>query len=157
MTEVSFMLKASGGEVMRNFVVLLSLAFACGPASMSLANSASPIQRPVSKELLRATKTLSGQPLRLANDQSEIVASATDFPPNGRTPVHMHPWSRFVYVERGPLWVTNFDEHETDEFQTGQVFAEAIGEWHQGHAGPSGARLIVFDLVPHGTLNVVAR
>ncbi len=142
---------------MRYFVILLSLAFTCGPASMSVAKSASPTQGPMSKELLRATKTLSGQPLKLATDQGEMVAYATDFPPNSRTAVHKHPWSRFVYVERGPLWVTNFDEHKTDEFQTGQVFAEAVGEWHQGHAGPNGARLIVFDLVPHGASNVVAR
>jgi quercetin dioxygenase-like cupin family protein len=142
---------------MRNFVILLGLAFACGPGSMSVANSVSPSQGPMSKELLRATRTLSGQPLKLATEQGEMVASATDFGPNARTSVHKHPWSRFVYVERGPLWVTNFDEHKTDEFQTGQVFAEAVGEWHQGHAGPKGARLIVFDLVPHGTSNVLVR
>jgi hypothetical protein len=56
-----------------------------------------------------------------------MVASSADFPPNGHTTVHKHPWSRFVYVERGPLWVTNFHRHKTDEFQTGQVFAEAVG------------------------------
>ena len=111
----------------------------------------------VSKELLRTDRIVSGQPLRFGQAAAQIVAYATDFAPNGRTSVHKHPWSRFVYVEKGPLWVTNFDRHKTHEFQTGQAFAEAVGEWHQGRAGPKGARLVVFDLVPPGKVNVVSR
>ena len=142
---------------MRNFLGLVALVIALGPVTMTIAQSPVPGRNSVSKELLRTDKTLSGQPLRFGQAGAQVVAFATNFPANGRTTFHKHPWSRFVYVERGPLWVTNFDRHKTDEFQTGQAGAEAVGEWHQGHAGPKGARLIVFDLVPPGTVNVVSR
>jgi quercetin dioxygenase-like cupin family protein len=145
------------GNAMRNLLGFVALVIAVGPVTMSMAKPAVPEANSVSKELLRTDKTLSGQPLRLGHPRAQVVASATDFPANAHTTIHKHPWSRFVYVERGPLWVTNFDRHRTDEFQTGQVFAEAVGQWHQGHAGPKGARLVVFDLVPPGTINVVSR
>jgi quercetin dioxygenase-like cupin family protein len=142
---------------MRNLLGLVALVFAMGPVTATAPKSPAPGSNAVSGELLRTDKTLSGQPLRFGSPGAQVVASATNFPPNGRTTVHKHPWSRFVYVERGPLWVTNFDRHKTAEFQTGQAFAEAVGEWHRGHAGPNGARLVVFDLVPPGTINVVNR
>jgi quercetin dioxygenase-like cupin family protein len=142
---------------MRNLLGIMALAFAVGPVTATIAKSTASAPNLVSKELLRTDKTVSGQPLRLGQAGAQVVALATDFPPNGRTTVHKQPWSRFVYVERGPLWVTNFDRHKTDEFQTGQVFAEAVDEWHQGHAGPAGARLVVLDLVPPGATNVISR
>lgn len=141
---------------MRNFLMLAALALASDPASTSIAQSATSGTAP-RKEILRTDKTISGQSLKFAQGKSEMVASVADFAPNGVTAVHKHPWSRIVYVERGPLRVTNFDRHRTDVFQTGQVFVEAVDEWHQGHAGPQGARLVVFDLVPPGTNNVINR
>ncbi len=141
---------------MRNLMALAAFLIAVGPASISIAK-ASPRPGVVTKELLRTSKTLSGQNLKWATTNGQMVASVTDFAPNGVTSVHKHPWSRVVYVEHGPLWVTNFNRHKTDLFQSGQVFVEAVDEWHQGRAGPTGARLVVFDVVPQGTKNVINR
>ncbi len=137
---------------MRKLLILAGLIAAFGSAY-----SAAPAPGYVTKEILRTATTVSGQPLKIAQGRPELVASASDFAPNGRTPVHQHLWSRFVYIERGSLKVTYFARHRTDEFKAGQAFAEAAGEWHQGQAGPQGARLVVFDLVPPGVKNVVTR
>lgn len=112
----------------------------------------------VSSPLGRTAQTVSGQPLRLPQGSSEMVATAVDIPPGGSTAIHQHPWSRFVYVERGPLRVVNEDTGQTQDFQTGQVFPEVIAQWHIGQApGPQGARLIVIDLVPPGVTNMKMR
>jgi quercetin dioxygenase-like cupin family protein len=112
----------------------------------------------VSTPIVRTAQTLSGQPLRLPQGPSEMVASAVDIPPGGSTTVHQHTWSRFVYVERGPLRIVNQDTRQTHELKTGQVFAEVIAQWHQGFApGPNGARLVVIDLVPPGQSTMVMR
>jgi quercetin dioxygenase-like cupin family protein len=87
-----------------------------------------------------------------------MVATVVDIPAGGVTTIHQHPWSRFVYVERGPLRVVNQDTGQTHDFQTGQAFAEVVAQWHQGHAtGAQGVRLIVIDLVPPGVTNMVMR
>ena len=68
------------------------------------------------------------------------------------------PVPHVVYVERGPIRITNLDTDAVDELQTGQVFAEVVAQWHQGHAlGPQGARVVVLDLVPPGASNMVMR
>lgn len=138
-------------------IVPAALALACGPAASMVAQTrAAP--NAVSSPLGRTARTASGQPLRLPQGRAEMVAAAVDIPAGGSTTIHQHPWSRFVYVERGPLRVVNEDARQTQDFQTGQVFPEVVAQWHQGLApGPQGARLIVIDLVPPGVTNMKMR
>ena len=134
-----------------------ALIAACSSAQSSSIQTAVAGPASVSKVVVRTAQTTSGQPFKLPEGKSEMVAYAVEFPPNGQTTLHMHPWSRFVYVERGPLRVVNQDTGKTDEFQSGQVFPEVITQWHQGYAGPNGAKLVVIDIVPPGVTNMVMR
>jgi quercetin dioxygenase-like cupin family protein len=132
------------------------LGLGVGPAQ-SQVNQAATAPGSTSTAISRTGQTISGQPLKLPPGPAEMVASAVEIAPNGVTTLHMHPWSRFVYVERGPLEVVNQDTGKTDKFQTGQLFPEVVTQWHQGHAGPAGAKLIVIDLVPPGATNMVMK
>ena len=142
---------------MRKMLVAVGVAVGCGVAGSSAVIEAPP-PTAANTLIVRTAKTLSGQPLRLPQGKAELVASAVDIPGGGQTTIHRHPWSRFVYVERGPLRITNLDTGTVDELQTGQVFAEVVAQWHQGRAtGPHGARVVVLDLVPPGATNMVMR
>jgi quercetin dioxygenase-like cupin family protein len=106
--------------------------------------------------LLRSRTTVSGQPLKLPQGEAELVATAVDIPRGGRLPTHQHPWSRFVYVERGSIRVLNRDTGVATVLTRGQVLPEAVGQWHEATAlGRKGVRLIVIDLVPPGATNLV--
>lgn len=142
---------------MRKMLLAAFVAVGCGAAGGSVVPQA-PAPASVSTPIVRTAKTLSGQPLRLPQGDAELVASSVDIPAGGQTTIHQHRWSRFVYVERGPIRITNLDTDAVDELQTGQVFAEVVAQWHQGHAlGPQGARVVVLDLVPPGASNMVMR
>ena len=137
-------------------ILALVAIMAVVPAASTATSGAQP--NATSKEIVRTATTVSGQALRLPQGKAEMVATTVDIPANGLTTVHQHPWSRFVYVERGPLRVTDQDSGQIHSFQTGQVFAEVVAQWHQGHApGPEGARLVVIDLVPPGVTNMKMR
>jgi quercetin dioxygenase-like cupin family protein len=139
-------------------IVPAALAAACGPAGIAAQSPSAAPSSTVSRPVARTAQTLSGQPLRLPQGPAEMVAAVVDIPAGGSTVIHQHRWSRLVYVERGPLRVVNEDTHQTHDLQTGQAFAEVIGQWHQGFApGPEGARVIVFDLVPPGETNMTMR
>lgn len=86
-----------------------------------------------------------------------MVAAAVEIPAGGSTPIHQHPWSRFVYVERGPLRVVNHDTGKTRDFQSGQVIPEVVAQWHEGRAIAGPVRVIVIDLVPPGVNNTIMR
>jgi len=143
---------------MRKSLLGLALLAASAPGASiaTLPESAAPASTNTS--VARTARTVSGQPLRLPQGKAEMVATAVEILPNGKTTIHQHPWSRFVYVERGPLRVADLETGKTLEFQTGQVFAEVVAQWHQGSApGPRGARLVVIDLVPPGVTNMTMR
>jgi quercetin dioxygenase-like cupin family protein len=142
---------------MRHAGFAILLITACAPgASSALRPSAMP--NSVSTPIVRTARTVSGQPLKLPQGTAEMVAAAVEIPANGMTNIHQHPWSRFVYVERGPVRIINHDTGETQEFKTGDTFAEVVAQWHEGRApGPRGARLVVIDLVPPGVTNMKMR
>jgi quercetin dioxygenase-like cupin family protein len=149
----------AGEKSMRSILIVpAALAAACGPAGMAAGETPAASLKSVSNPIVRTAHTLSGQPLRLPQGDSEMVAAAVEIPSGGSTTIHQHRWSRFVYVERGPLRIVNEDTRETHELQTGQAFAEVIAQWHQGFApGAKGARVIVIDLVPPGETNMMMR
>ena len=108
--------------------------------------------------LIRTAATVSGQPLKLPQGPAEVVMAAVELAPGGRLPVHRHPWSRYVYVERGRLRVTNLDTGAVRELAAGQVLVEAVDQWHEAQAlGSDPLRLIVIDQVPPGVVNMVMR
>jgi quercetin dioxygenase-like cupin family protein len=111
----------------------------------------------VTKPIVRTATTIAGQPLRLPGGRAEMVASAVEIPAGGSTPIHQHPWSRFVYVERGPLRVVNHDTGKMRDFQTGDVFPEVVFQWHEGRAIAGPVRVIVIDVVPPGVNNSIMR
>jgi quercetin dioxygenase-like cupin family protein len=143
---------------MRKFLIgAATLALACGPASPGISEATAPKPNSVSKELVGTAQTVSRQALKLPQGKAEMVASVVDIPPGDATTIHQHPWSRFVYVERGSIRVTNFDRQDSLDFKAGQVFAEVVAQWHQGQAGPDGVHLVVIDLVPPGVTNMKMR
>ncbi len=148
---------------MRTSFILLGFV-AAGCAAMSGSQPAPPVSmanmpmgKIVSTPLVRTSTTISGQPLRLPQGAAEMVATAMDIPPGAATAIHQHPWSRFVYVERGPVRITNLDTGQSHDFQTGQVMAEVVAQWHEGRALNSPVRLMVIDVVPPGVTNMVMK
>lgn len=108
--------------------------------------------------ILRSGRTISGQALKLPQDAAEVVAASVEIPAGGALPIHQHPWSRFVYVERGSLRVVNHDTGASMDFEAGNVLAEVVAQWHEAKAlGGSSVRLIVIDLVPPGVNNTMMR
>jgi len=139
-------------------ILALVAAMAIAPTASTATSTPAREPNAVSKEVIRTAMTASGQSLRLPQGKAEMVAYTVEIPADGLTTIHQHPWSRFVYVERGPLTVTDQDTGQVQQFQTGQVFGEVVAQWHQGHApGPGGARLVVIDLVPPGVTNMKMR
>ena len=114
--------------------------------------------QPVVTPIVRTARTISGQPLRLPKEEAEVAAAAVDIPAGGALPIHQHPWSRFVYVERGSLRVYNHDTGASLDFQAGQVLPEVVAQWHEARAlGTAPVRLIVIDLVPPGVNNTIMK
>jgi quercetin dioxygenase-like cupin family protein len=147
---------------MRKFLVMIGLvATGCAATTSSQVTKVAgpaPMGQSVSTPIVRTATTLSGQPLHLPQGAAEMVASAVDIPAGASTSIHQHPWSRFVYVEKGPLRITNQDTGQVAELQAGQVFPEVVGQWHYGVAsGNTPARVIVIDLVPPGATNMVMK
>jgi quercetin dioxygenase-like cupin family protein len=108
--------------------------------------------------IIRTNRTISGQPLRLPLGPAEVAAAAVDIPAGGALPIHQHPWSRFVYVERGSLRVINHDTGASMDFAAGQLLPEVVAQWHEAKAlGAGPVRLIVIDLVPPGVNNMIMK
>ena len=134
------------------------LVTACAPTAGTMMHNSPDGAALVSTPILRTTRTTSGQPLRLPQGEAEMVATLVTIPAGGAMPIHQHLWSRFLYVEQGPVRIINHDTGQSHEFQTGQVIPEVVAQWHEGRAlGPSAAKLIVIDLVPPGVNNTIMR
>lgn len=138
-------------------LVVLAVASTSAEAqSVTAAEHAMP-PKVVTTPILRSGQTISSQPLKLPQGAAEMAAAAIEIAPGGATPIHQHPWSRFVYVEKGPVRVVNHDTGATLDFQAGQVLPEVVGQWHEARALRSTARLIVIDIVPPGVNNTIMR
>jgi quercetin dioxygenase-like cupin family protein len=135
-----------------------ALAFlaACAPAGQP-APTAPPSPAAIIP-LLRASTTITGQPLAVPDRPWEIAISASELPAGGVLPMHKHPWPRYAYVERGRLRVRYEAAGLVREFGPGEAVIEAVDQWHEGEAiGPEPVRLIVLDQLPPGATNVVRR
>ena len=142
---------------MRAVVLLLAMCAAASPSAAQPVETAVQAERMVTTPILRTRLTSSNQSLRIPQGDAELVAVAVDIPAGGATSIHQHPWSRFAYVEKGELRVLNHQTGESRDFKPGEVLSEAVGQWHEGRATSGPVRLIVFDIVPPGVTNTVAR
>jgi quercetin dioxygenase-like cupin family protein len=142
---------------MRAVVLLLAMCAAASPSAAQPVETAVQAERMVTTPILRTRLTSSNQSLRLPQGDAELVAVAVDIPAGGATSIHQHPWSRFAYVEKGEIRVLNHDTGVSRDFKAGEVLSEAVGQWHEGRATSGPVRLIVFDIVPPGVINTVAR
>ena len=146
---------------MRPHFLVVALALgACVSASSAQDSAMQPgaaAPASMTTPVVRTALTLSGQPLKLPQGPAEMVAAAVEIPVGGTTTIHQHPWSRFVYVEKGPVRITNQDTGEVKDLEQGTVFAEVVSQWHYGTAPGSTARLIVIDIVPPGVNNMIMR
>jgi len=146
---------------MRKMVLSVAAALAassCAPAEEATTTAPATAPRANVTLVNRASATITGQPLGMPQAPWEAVMSVSDLPPGGALPMHKHPWPRYVYIERGRLSVTYEAAGLTREFAAGEAVVEAIDQWHEGRVvGSEPVRLIVFDQVPRGASNVVAR
>lgn len=143
---------------MRLAMLMTSLALAAlAPIEAAAAQPSADPPKIVTTPILRTGKTITNQALKLPQGDAEVIAVTVDIPVGGSTPIHQHPWSRFVYVEQGPLRVINHDTGDTRDFPSGTLLPEAVAQWHEGQAPRSPVRLIVIDLVPPGATNMVMK
>lgn len=145
---------------MRAFAIfpILAASSACAAASTVQTHGGHlppAVAAPKVTPITRTGKTISGQSLKLPTGDAEMVAASVDIPSGGRIGLHRHPWSRFVYVEKGRVSVINRDTGKNTTAIAGQVIAEVISQWHEAVAlDNSPARLIVIDVVPPGVVNM---
>jgi quercetin dioxygenase-like cupin family protein len=106
--------------------------------------------------LLTATTTASGQPIRLPQNDAQIVVSTYDIMPGATLEVHRHPYPRYAYVLAGSLRVTNLETGQSDTYNAGDFILEAVGQWHLGaNIGSEPIKLLVIDIVEQGQTNTV--
>src|SRR5688572_10325287 len=58
-----------------------------------------------STTVLRASTTITGQPLAAPPSPWEVLITRTDLPAGGLLPMHKHPWPRYAFVQKGRLEV----------------------------------------------------
>ena len=136
-------------------VALIAACYGSGLAAQPTAAVQAP--KIVSTPLVKSTRTISNQALRLPQGPAEVVGTAIDIPAGLATPIHQHPWSRFVYVEKGPVRIVNHDTGESRDFAAGTLLPEVVAQWHEGRALAEPVQLIVIDLVPPGVNNMLMK
>lgn len=120
--------------------------------------AAAPQQGAAVRVVTRSATTLTGQPIALPQGAVEVAVSIAEIPVGGALPMHLHPWPRYFYVERGRLRVRYEAAGLTREFGAGEAGVEAVGQWHEARVvGDEPVRVVVFDQVPPGRTNVVNR
>ena len=115
-------------------------------------------QEVVVTPVLRTTETATGQPIILPSDNAELVVATYDIAPGAELPEHEHPHPRFAYVLQGNLRVDNTEMGKSDVYKAGDFIVEAISQWHKGtNIGTDPVRLLVIDVIPKDTKNVVVK
>lgn len=120
------------------------------------AEESNPAPAVVVTPVMTTDVTASGQPIVLPQKDAEVSASTYDIAPGAKLPVHKHPYPRYAYVLAGKLSVTNVDTGKTNIYETGGFIVEAVGQWHKAaNIGSDAVKLLVIDMAPKGTNNVV--
>ena len=139
-------------------VALLVASGGCAEEAKLPASPTAPPAAAVVTTVLRASTTVTGQPLAAPPSPWETLIMTTDLPPGGLLPMHKHPWPRYAFVERGRLEVRYEQSGLVRTFGPGEAVIEANDQWHEGRVvGAEPVRLIVLDQLPPGATNVVRR
>lgn len=108
--------------------------------------------------VLSAVTTSAGQPITFPKKDGQVIASIYDIPPGITLPVHEHPFPRLGYVLAGTLSVTNAETGKVENYKSGELISESIGQWHKGtNPGSEMLKLLVIDLVDQGANNTVVK
>jgi quercetin dioxygenase-like cupin family protein len=126
-------------------------------AAMLIAAAAPPLPPPPPPPPILDTKTtVAGQPLEVPAGPIELVVRRVTLPAGHPIAVHLHFWSRYVYVEQGEVTLTLIKTGRSFTFSAGHVIPEPIRLWHKAVVSSSGpATLVVFDQVPPGAENEI--
>ena len=130
--------------------IIIATAFMCGAATFAFATE---IARPsgTTTEILRTSRTNTGQPIEVAA-APDLIVSVTTIPRTGATHVHKHRFQRYVYVLAGSLSVANMTTGERHDYKAGDFLPEMRGTYHFGaNTGDGDLKLLVIDQVPQGT------
>jgi quercetin dioxygenase-like cupin family protein len=117
-------------------------------ACLSLALGAAPAmgqQGQTTKQLLEATTTVAGVPLKYPAGQPRITAVLSTLEPGGTTPRHQHPVPTFIYVVEGTLAIDT-DGAAPREVKAGDAFMEVEDTWHRNR-NPSTTERVRYLLV----------
>lgn len=110
------------------------------------------------RELLRATTTADGRPIRyLATTTPEVTAVLVTLPPGGETGWHHHPVPVYAYILEGTLEI-QLESGEVHVRRAGDAWIEVIDANHNGRAiGGKAVKLVAFYTGEQGTPNTVMR
>jgi len=105
-----------------------------------------------STTLLKTSSTWDGSAIDYSKARCpEVDAVVVDIPPNGVTPIHLHPVNNYAYVLEGQVTVEEGDVaagalavKKSATFKKGDAFAEVVNTWHRGTAGPEGVKILVW-------------
>jgi quercetin dioxygenase-like cupin family protein len=105
--------------------------------------------------VVKATTTVSGQPILLPKENPEVTVSIYEIAPGAALPQHRHLYPRYGYVLSGKLRVTNVETGKVTNLDAGGFIVEALDQWHFGdNPGTELLRLLVIDQAPAGVKNV---
>ena len=117
----------------RKFTLVAGLGFMAASVAFTVPISTAAAQEPsnetvgwVDQELLKATSTANGQPLKLSprGGKPQITIELATVQPGGHTNIHTHPVPIVVYVLEGAL-----EAHHSDmvhKYKAGEVAIEPI-------------------------------
>lgn len=124
-------------------ILFLLAAFAftvCASTSYSQGTYSNP-EAKVS-ELMKTTKTWSGQDIKYPEGNPEITVVELNIDEGFNTGFHCHPVPSFGYILDGRLEVELADGTKK-AFTKGQTFAEVVDSWHMGEAVGGPVHLII--------------
>ena len=106
-------------------------------------------------QFLRTSQTVTGQTIEVPA-HPDVIAAIVTIPAGGRTPVHKHPYQRYVYILAGSLDVSTAPGKGAmptiRHYKPGDFLPEMRDQWHFGvNAGHDEVKLLVIDQVPSGT------
>lgn len=105
-----------------------------------------------------STRTASGQPITLPQENVQVLVSTYEIAPGAKLPVHKHPFPRYAYVQAGTLEVTNVETGKSTTYRVGDFIVEMIGQWHRAtNIGADPVKLLVVDQIEEGAVNTVLR
>jgi len=110
------------------------------------------------REIVRTTLTTSGKPIVMPEGQIETVVTKYRIGPRAVLPLHKHVYPRFGFVLSGAIAVGQPAGRGIFRvFKAGDFIVEDTETWHDArNLETRPAELLVIDLVPPGTRNIVA-